>query len=191
MTMPTFKNLDVWHSDLREATAGDVMRVRFTGPVRASKFSKPDSPKPDYIPFQIDGEDREYRYQVENPSIAEWLQSAPIGEWVMLRALGKDKTATLELRTPPAPPGTRPDSAPAAAAGGAGGEAAVAGAGEAADRSLAAELYECYDTALAVAKELKERKQLEMPPEEVGQNARMFFIERMRSGGRRPLRRPP
>ena len=90
--MGTFEHKGVYHSALRDASDEHGLLVRFKSPARESKYG-PDKPK--IIWFEVDGDDTEYCYNIENGDVESYLSLIPQNTWVKLFAAGSRESASI------------------------------------------------------------------------------------------------
>ena len=90
--MGTFEHKGVYHSALRDASDEHGLLVRFKSEARESKYG-PDKPK--IIWFEVDGDDTEYCYNIENGDIESYLSHIPQNVWVKLFAAGSRDSASI------------------------------------------------------------------------------------------------
>lgn len=94
----------VYHSHI--VAMDDGAKVMFTGKPKDSKF--PDNAGFTFFKTQEDG-DTEFMFQIENYVVRATLESAPINQWVTMRAFGTKEGATIDIATDALP--TEPDAA--------------------------------------------------------------------------------
>jgi hypothetical protein len=92
--MATFETRGVYHSKLtRAADRGLVVKLK--GDPMDSKYKEGDK----IVYFEVQGDDTDYIYTIENGDIHTAIANAPKGEWLTLFAAGSRDTATVSFET--------------------------------------------------------------------------------------------
>lgn len=81
----TFKNKNIYHSDLIRKAAGDKVMFKVVSKVMESKYPKPRASHVAFLKFPDD--DREYSLAVENTTLADF-EKAPKDVWIMAHPTG-------------------------------------------------------------------------------------------------------
>ncbi len=92
----TYKTVYLWVFVQECDKRPDGLLVRWTSDVRKSKYTKDDgTPKPDYIEFRVDGDDKLYQLQIEAPQVHSYLSKIPQNVKMMAKMGGRDEETTI------------------------------------------------------------------------------------------------
>jgi hypothetical protein len=183
--MATWQKRGVYHSALREK---GPIRMAFTSEVKQSKYAG----KPPFVYFKVAGDDTEYQYTVENPTVEQQINDAlsAFGKdtYIMVEAAGTKDTAVLHTSAAEddGSPASVPQQAPQSAQDAHGGSQAPTQQGGQPQKSLARNLWECLQAAKDVADAFQQKYGREMTENE-RTIAISLYIERNRGNGRIPL----